>query len=80
MLQPTLDKGGSGAASDFLEEMRRFRPRQTVFEIGNTARSSRVREVMAEKRVKHAGVIEKRRKRGKSRRTRSWRRKKKRRD
>ena len=40
--------------------MKNFRPNSTIFEIGNTSKTDPVRAVMAEKRAKHAGIIEQR--------------------
>merc|ERR1711874_59720 len=44
---------------DILEQMKNFRPRSTIFEIGNTAKNKQEIAVMNEKRRKHAEVIEK---------------------
>ena len=47
------------AAADILEQMKKFRPNATIFEIGNTAKDDRMKNVMANKRQKHAQVIDK---------------------
>merc|ERR1711874_948381 len=44
---------------DILEQMKNFRPRSTIFEIGNTAKNKQEIAVMNQKRKKHADVIEK---------------------
>ena len=44
--------------SNILEEMKNFRPRSTIFEIGNTTKNKEVIEVMNIKRKKHETVIE----------------------
>ena len=47
------------AAADILEQMKKFRPTATIFEIGNTTKDARMKNVMANKRQKHAQVINK---------------------
>ena len=47
------------AAADILEQMKKFRPSATIFEIGTTTKDERVKNVIANKRKKHAQVIEK---------------------
>ena len=44
---------------DFLEQMRKFRPSSTIFEIGNNSKNDPHRAVMSQKRAKHSTVIEK---------------------
>merc|ERR1719187_1777103 len=44
---------------NILEQMKKFRPRSTIFEIGNTAKNKKEVEVMNIKRLKHNEVIEK---------------------
>ena len=46
------------AKVDLLEQMKNFKPRATIFEIGNTSKNKEKIEVMNRKREKHAGVIE----------------------
>ena len=45
------------AAADMLEQMKKFRPSATIFEIGNTTKNLLVKDVMANKRKKHSQVI-----------------------
>ena len=42
---------------NILEQMKKFRPSSTIFEIGNTTKNAVVRNVMAEKRLKHTKAI-----------------------
>lgn len=42
---------------DFLEQMKKFRPHSTIFEIGNTSKNDKLRSVMSDKRQKHSRVI-----------------------
>jgi len=44
--------------SNILEEMKKFRPKSTIFEIGNTTKNKQVIDVMNVKRKKHEDVIE----------------------
>ena len=44
--------------TNFLEQMKNFKPRNTIFEIGNTSKNKDKIEVMNNKRRKHEGVIE----------------------
>ena len=46
------------AKVDLLEQMKNFKPRATIFEIGNTSKNKEKIDVMNRKREKHAGVIE----------------------
>lgn len=46
------------AKLNLLEQMKNFKPRATIFEIGNTSKNHAKIEVMNRKREKHAGVIE----------------------
>merc|ERR1719334_1292845 len=46
------------AKSDLLEQMKNFKPKATIFEIGNTSKNKEKIDVMNRKREKHAGVIE----------------------
>ena len=43
---------------NFLEQMKTFKPKSTIFEIGNTSKNKDKIEVMNNKRKKHASVIE----------------------
>ena len=51
--------------SNILEEMKNFRPKSTIFEIGNTTKNKQVIDVMNTKRKKHEEVIEQNTKRRK---------------
>ena len=53
----TMEQGE--AAADIIEQMKKFRPTATIFEIGNTTKDERMKNVMANKRQKHAQVINK---------------------
>ena len=44
--------------SNILDQLKSFKPRSTIFEIGNTSKNKDKIDVMMEKRKKHAGVIE----------------------
>merc|ERR1719474_1554310 len=44
--------------TDILEQLRSFKPKSTIFEIGNTSKNKDKMDVMNEKRKKHCGVIE----------------------
>jgi len=46
------------AQSNFLEQMKQFRPKSTIFEIGNNNKNKEVTDVMNVKRKKHESVIE----------------------
>ena len=46
------------ARADLLQQMKNFKTKSTIFEIGNTSKNKDKIEVMARKREKHAGVIE----------------------
>ena len=62
VMMATLDGKKNEAAekrSSILEEMKKFRPQNTVFEIGNTAKSAKIRQVMCDKRNKDKDSIEK---------------------
>merc|ERR1712141_815493 len=41
-----------------LEQMKNFRPSATIFEIGNTTKNDKIRNVMTEKRQMHLSVID----------------------
>ena len=43
---------------NILDQLKSFKPRSTIFEIGNTSKNKDKIDVMMEKRRKHAGVIE----------------------
>ena len=49
----------NGLQMDFLEQMKKFRPSATIFEIGNTTKNDKIKSVMMEKRQKHNAVIDK---------------------
>jgi len=64
---PLLASSSKGSGEDLeekrqsiIDQMKNFRPNSTIFEIGNTSKTDPVRAVMAEKRAKHAGIIEQR--------------------
>ncbi len=44
--------------TSILEQMKHFRPKSTIFEVGNTTKNKEVIEVMSVKRKKHGSVIE----------------------
>jgi ATP-dependent RNA helicase DDX54/DBP10 len=44
--------------ASILEQMKNFRPKSTIFEVGNTTKNKEVIEVMSIKRKKHGGIIE----------------------
>ena len=44
--------------TSILEQMKNFRPKSTIFEIGNTTKNKEVIEVMSIKRKQHGGIIE----------------------
>jgi len=46
------------AQSNFLEQMKQFRPKSTIFEIGNNNKNKEVTDVMNVKRKKHESVID----------------------
>merc|ERR1712013_59791 len=46
------------AKIDLIEQMKNFKPKATIFEIGNTSKNKDKIEVMNRKREKHKGVIE----------------------
>ena len=46
------------AKIDLIEQMKNFKPKATIFEIGNTSKNKDKIEVMNRKREKHRGVIE----------------------
>ena len=44
--------------SDILDQLKSFKPKSTIFEIGNTSKNKEKIDVMSEKRKKHREVIE----------------------
>ena len=44
--------------SDILDQLKSFKPKSTIFEIGNTSKNKEKIDVMSEKRKKHCDVIE----------------------
>ena len=44
--------------SNILDQLKSFKPRNTIFEIGNTSKNKDKIDVMMQKRKKHSGVIE----------------------
>ena len=44
--------------TDILDQLKSFKPRSTIFEIGNTSKNKEKIDIMNEKRKKHSGVIE----------------------
>lgn len=46
-------------AAEMLEQMKNFRPPATIFEIGNTAKNEKIKNVMADKRKRDGKVIDK---------------------
>jgi ATP-dependent RNA helicase DDX54/DBP10 len=58
---PLLCRTASSLETDranILEQMKNFRPKSTIFEVGNTTKNKDVIEVMSTKRKKHGGIIE----------------------
>jgi ATP-dependent RNA helicase DDX54/DBP10 len=58
---PVMVKDKSNVEADrmnILEQMKRFRPSSTIFEIGNTTKNKKEIAIMNEKRKKHSNVIE----------------------
>lgn len=49
---------GEEARSDLLQQMKNFKTKSTIFEIGNTSKNKDKIEVMTRKREKHKAVIE----------------------
>ena len=45
--------------SNMLEQMKKFRPNSTIFEIGNSSKNEVMSQVMSQKRAKHSTLIEK---------------------
>ena len=44
--------------TDFLDQLKSFKPKSTIFEIGNTSKNKEKIDIMIEKRKKHSNVIE----------------------
>ena len=52
------DEAVDEVKTNFLEQLKSFKPRSTIFEIGNTSKNKEKIDVMNEKRRKHSNVIE----------------------
>merc|ERR1719510_892624 len=58
-IDSSSNKGDNEFRSNMIEQMKKFRPSNTIFEIGNSSKSEVMSKVMSQKRAKHSTIIEK---------------------